>query len=45
VEDRTAATITCEFPGARKVVGNSILELERGRIVRELDVQSGHPKQ
>jgi hypothetical protein len=43
-EDRAAATIMCEFPGGRKVVANSILELERGRIVRELDVQSGDPK-
>jgi len=42
--DRAAATITCEFPGGRKVVANSILELERGLIVRELDVQSGDPK-
>jgi ketosteroid isomerase-like protein len=40
-EDRAAATITCEFPGGRKVVANSIVELEGGRIVRELDVQSG----
>ena len=44
-EDRAAATITCEFPGGRKVVANSILELESGRIVRELDVLSGDPKQ
>jgi ketosteroid isomerase-like protein len=43
-EDRAAATITCEFPGGRKVVANSILELKRGRIVRELDVLSGDPK-
>ena len=43
-EDRAAATITCEFPGGRKVVANSILELEHGRIVRELDVQSGDPR-
>jgi hypothetical protein len=42
--DRAAATITCEFPGGRKVVANSILELERGLIVRELDVQSGDKK-
>ena len=40
-EDRAAATITCEFPGGRKIVANSMLELDRGRIVRELDVQSG----
>jgi ketosteroid isomerase-like protein len=44
-EERAAATITCEFPSGRKVVANSILELEHGRIVRELDVQSGDPKQ
>jgi ketosteroid isomerase-like protein len=44
-EDRAAATITCEFPGGRKVVANSAMELEDGRIVRELDVLSGDPKQ
>jgi ketosteroid isomerase-like protein len=43
-DERAAATITCEFPGGRKVVANSILELEQGRIVRELDVLSGDPK-
>jgi ketosteroid isomerase-like protein len=43
--DRAAATITCEFPGGRKVVANSIVELEHGRIVRELDVLSGDSKQ
>src|SRR5688500_1077238 len=43
-EDRAAATITCEFPGGRKVVANAILELEDGRIVRELDVLSGDPR-
>jgi ketosteroid isomerase-like protein len=43
-EDRAAATITCEFPGGRKVMANAILELEQGRIVRELDVVSGDPK-
>jgi ketosteroid isomerase-like protein len=44
-EDRAAATVTCEFPGGRKVTANAILELEDGRIVRELDVLSGDPKQ
>jgi hypothetical protein len=44
-EQRAAATILCEFPNGRKVMANSILELEHGRIVRELDVQSGDPKQ
>ena len=43
-DERAAATITCEFPGGRKVVANSILELEHGRIIRELDVLSGDPK-
>jgi hypothetical protein len=43
-EDRAAATITCEFPAGRKVLANAILELEDGRIVRELDVLSGDPR-
>jgi hypothetical protein len=41
---RAAATITCEFPGGRKVLANAVLALEDGRIVRELDVLSGDPK-
>ena len=44
-EDRAAATVTCEFPGGRKVVANAMLELRDGRIVRERDVQAGDPKQ
>ena len=43
-ESRAAVTVTCEFPGGRKVVANGILEIEDGRIVRELDVTSGDPK-
>ena len=43
-EDRAAATVTCEFPGGRKVLANAILELEDGRIVRERDVLAGDPK-
>jgi ketosteroid isomerase-like protein len=43
-EDRAAATVTCEFPGGRRVMANAILEIEDGRIVRELDVLSGDPK-
>jgi ketosteroid isomerase-like protein len=43
-EDRAAATITCEFPGGRKVVANGILEVKDGRIVRERDVLAGDPK-
>ena len=42
---RAAATITCHFPGGRKVLANAILELDDdGRIVRELEVVSGDPK-
>jgi ketosteroid isomerase-like protein len=40
---RAAATITCEFPRGRKVVANSIFEVEDGRIVVERDVQAGDP--
>ena len=43
--DRAAATVTCEFPGGRRVLANSILELRDGRIVRERDVVSGDPKE
>jgi ketosteroid isomerase-like protein len=42
--DCAAATITCEFPGGRKVLANSILEIQDGRIIREHDVLSGDPK-
>ncbi len=44
-EDRAAATVTCEFPGGRKVIANAILELRDGRIVREREVVAGDPKQ
>jgi ketosteroid isomerase-like protein len=43
-QEYAAATITCEFPGGRKVVANSILEIEGGLIVRERDVVAGDPK-
>ena len=39
--DRAAATVTCEFPGGRTVVANTMLELRDGRIVREHTVASG----
>jgi hypothetical protein len=42
--ERVAATVTCEFPGGRKVVANGIVALEDGRIVRELQVLSDDPK-
>jgi hypothetical protein len=41
--ERAAATITCEFPGGRKVVANSILEIEDGLIVVERGVHAGDP--
>ena len=40
-EGRAAATVTCEFPGGRKVIANAMLELEDGRIVREREVLAG----
>ncbi len=43
-ETRAAATITCEFPGGRKVLANGIFEIVDGRIVRESDVMSGDQK-
>ena len=43
-EERAAATITCEFPGGRRVLANAALEIEDGRIVRELDVLSSDPR-
>jgi hypothetical protein len=42
--ERVAATVTCAFPGGRKVVANGIFELEDGRVVRELQVLSGDPR-
>ncbi|MEO8091364.1 MAG: nuclear transport factor 2 family protein [bacterium] len=44
-DDRAAATVTCEFPGGRKVLANGIFEIRDGRIVRERDVLAGDPKQ
>ena len=43
-EDRAAATVTCEFPGGRRVVANAVFELREGRIVRERDVAAGDQK-
>ena len=33
-----------EFPGGRRVLANTILEIEDGRIVRERDVVCGDAK-
>jgi ketosteroid isomerase-like protein len=43
--NRAAATVTCEFPGGRKVLANTILEIQNGRIVVERDVLSGDPRE
>jgi hypothetical protein len=43
-DGRAAATVTCEFPGGRKVIANAIFELRDGRIVRECEVVAGDPK-
>jgi|GEM_PF-1330046 len=39
--ERGAASITCEFPGGRKVLGHSLFELRDGLIVRQVDVVIG----
>ena len=43
-DDRAAATVTCEFPGGRKVVANTMLELRDGRVAFERNVLAGDPK-
>ncbi len=44
-EDRAACTITCEFPDGRRLVSNTIYELEDGKIVRQFDVQVTDPEE
>ena len=43
-DGRAAVTVTCEFPGGRKVAANTILEIQDGRIVREREILAGDPK-
>jgi ketosteroid isomerase-like protein len=43
-EHRAAATVTCQFPGGRKVVANGIFDIDDGRITRERDVVCGDAK-
>lgn len=38
---RAAATVTCTFPGGRRVVANTMLELRDGQIVCERNVVIG----
>ena len=40
-DERGAATVTCEFPGGRRVVSNTTFELRDGRIARQYDVAIG----
>jgi ketosteroid isomerase-like protein len=44
-DGRAAATVTCEFPGGRKVLANVIFEVRDGRIVREREVVAGDPRE
>jgi ketosteroid isomerase-like protein len=41
---RAAATVTCEFPGSRRVTANAVFDIRDGRIVREHDVLAGDPR-
>lgn len=39
--DRASMTVTCVFPGGRRVVANTAVEVRDGRIVREHEVVAG----
>ena len=42
--DRAACTITCALPDGRRLVSNTIYDLEGGKIVRQFDVQVMDPQ-
>jgi hypothetical protein len=42
--DRAACTITCALPDGRRLISNTIYDLEGGKIVRQLDVQVMDPQ-
>jgi hypothetical protein len=42
-QDRAACTITCQMPDGKRLVSNTIYDLEDGKIVRQLDVQVMDP--
>ena len=42
-EERAAGTITVEFPGAGSLKSNTIFDIERGTITRQLDIQVADP--
>src|SRR5436309_13064584 len=37
--DRAACTITCVFPDGRRLISNTVYDLDGGRIARQFDVQ------
>ena len=43
-EDRAACTITVEFPDRRRLLSNTIFDLQDGKIVRQLDIQVTDPE-
>lgn len=43
-EDRAACTITVEFPDHRRLLSNTIFDLQEGKIVRQLDIQVMDPE-
>jgi hypothetical protein len=42
-ENRAACTITVEFPSGGSLMSNTIFDIERGKIVRQLDIQVTDP--
>jgi hypothetical protein len=42
-DDRAACTITCQFPDGRRLMSNTIYDLEDGKIVRQFDIQVTDP--
>ena len=42
--ERAACTITCLFPDGRRLISNTIYDLEGGRIARQFDVQVVDPE-
>jgi SnoaL-like domain len=42
-EERAACTITCEFPGGRTLMSNTIFDVADDKIVRQLDIQVMDP--
>lgn len=39
-DERAAVTFNCRYPSGTRVLCNSMLELDNGRIVRQTDVQA-----